>query len=160
MTSDTFKQGMVELYQGELMGEVFFENMLSYFEEPDKQYKISVMLQLETETKARLRPVMMLLGLDLSEQNESRKIGLEMASALKGLSWQGAMEMIRDAVKPFVERYKEIAADAPSEHRELAESMVIHEKSLLDFAELELAGEGKKSVDAIVAQLNNKLPSS
>jgi hypothetical protein len=38
MTSDTFKQGMVELYQGELMGEVFFENMLSYFEEPDKQY--------------------------------------------------------------------------------------------------------------------------
>jgi hypothetical protein len=51
MTSDTFRQGMVELYQGEVLGEVLFDHMLSYFEEPDKKYKISVMLQLETETK-------------------------------------------------------------------------------------------------------------
>jgi hypothetical protein len=80
-TSDTFKQGMVELYQGEVLGEVLFDHMLSYFEEPDKQYKISVMLQLETETKARLRPAMMLLGLDLSGQSESRKNGLEMTQS-------------------------------------------------------------------------------
>jgi hypothetical protein len=159
MTIDTFKQGMVELYQGEVLGEVFFDQSLSYFDDPDKKYKFSVMLQLETETKARLRPAMMLLGLDLREQNKFRKIGLEMANAMKGLSWQDAMAMIRDVLKPVVARYKEIAADAPSEHQELAESMVVHEKSLFDFAELELAGEGKKSVDAIVAQLNNKLPS-
>ena len=159
MTSVAFKQGMVEMYQGEVLGEVFFGQMLSYFDEPDKQYKISVMLQLETETKARLRPAMMLLGLDLSEQNASRRKGLELASAMKGLSWQDTMAMIRDAVKPFIARYKEIAADAPAEHRAIAESMVVHEKSIFDFSELELAGEGKKSVDAMVAQLNYKLPS-
>jgi hypothetical protein len=159
MTSDAFKQGMVELYQGEVLGEVLFDHMLSYFDEPDKQYKISVMLQLETETKARLRPTMMLLGLDLSGQDEYRKIGLEMATAVKALSWQDAMVTIRDIVKPVVERYKEIAAAAPSEHRELAESMVVHEKSLFDFAVLEADSEGEKSIDAIVAQLNNKLPS-
>jgi hypothetical protein len=150
---------MVELYQGEVLGEVLFDHMLSYFEEPDKQYKISVMLQLETETKARLRPTMMLLGLDLNGQSESRKNGLEMANALKGLSWRDAMVLISDVVKPVVERYKEIADVAPPEHRRLAESMVIHEKSILDFADLELAGEGKKSIDAIVAQVVNKLPS-
>lgn len=158
MASDAFKQGMIELYQGELLGEVFFENMLSYFKEPDQQYKISVMLQLETETKARLRPVMMLLCLELGEQNDSRKMGLDMANAMKGLSWQSAMEMMRDAVKPFVGRYREIAAEAPPEHLELTEYMVLHEQSLLDFTELELAGEDNKSVDAIVVQLNNKLP--
>jgi hypothetical protein len=159
MTSDTFKQGMVELYQGEVLGEVLFDHMLSYFEEPDKKYKISVMLQLETETKARLRPAMMLLGLDLSGQSKSRKNGLELANALEGLSWQAAMALISDVVKPVVERYKEIADVAPPEHRRLAESMVIHEKSILDFADLELADEGKKSIDAIVAQVVNKLPS-
>jgi hypothetical protein len=158
MTSDAFKKGMVELYQGEVLGEVLFDQMLSYFDEPDKQYKISVMLQLETETKARLRPTMLLLGLDLSGQDEYRKIGLEMASAIKGLSWQDAMAMLRDVVKPVVARYRKIATVAPSEHRELAESMVIHEKSLFDFAVLELDGEGKKSIDAIVAQIRNKLP--
>jgi hypothetical protein len=158
MASNAFKQGMVELYQGEVLGEVFFDHMLSYFNEPDKQYKISVMPQLETETKARLRPIMMLLGLDLSEQNESRKTGLEMANSMKGLGWQDAMAMILAAVNPFVARYKEIAADAPSEHRELAESMVVHEKSIYDFAEFELSGKGKKSIDAIVSQLHNNLP--
>ena len=66
--------------------------------------------------------------------------------------------MIRDAVKPVVERYREIAADAPSEYRELAESMVVHEQSICDFADLELAGGSKQSIDAIVAQLQNRLP--
>ena len=85
MTNDVFKQGLVELYQGEVLGEVLFDQMLPYFIEPDKQYKIAVMLQLETETKARLRPAMMQLGLDLGEQSESRKIGLDMATGMKGL---------------------------------------------------------------------------
>ena len=159
MTNDVFKQGLVELYQGEVLGEVLFDQMLPYFIEPDKQYKIVVMLQLETETKARLRPAMMQLGLDLGEQNESRKMGFDMAAGMKGLSWEDTMVMIRDAVKPAVERYREIAADAPSEHQELTESMVIHEQSICDFAELELAGESKQSVDSIVAQLQNRLPS-
>jgi hypothetical protein len=59
---------MVELYQGEVLGEVLFDHMLSYFEEPDKQYKISVMLQLETETKARLR-----LHIDPESQSDEAK---------------------------------------------------------------------------------------
>jgi hypothetical protein len=159
MSNDAFKQGLVELYQGEVLGEVLFNQLLPYFDEPDKHYKIAVMLQLETETKARLRPAMMQLGLDLGEQNEFRQMGLDMATGIKDLSWEDTMVVMRDSVKPVVERYREIAADAPSEHRELAESMVIHEKSIYDFAVLELAGEGKKSIDAIVTQLQNRLPS-
>ncbi len=157
MTSDAFKKGMIELYQGEVFGEVLFDKMLSYFDEPDKQYKISIMLQLETETKARLRPTLIRLGLDLGAQQASRQMGLEMADALKGLSWKDTMVKISEAVNPAVERYREIAAGAPSEYQELAESMVIHEKSIYDFAELELSGNGEKSLDAIVAQLHNKL---
>ena len=159
MNIEAFKQGLVELYQGEILGEALFDQMLPYFEEPDRRYKISVMLQLETETKARLRPAMVLLGLDLSEQKAFRKMGLDMATGMKGLSWEETMVTIRDVVKPVVERYREIASYAPPEHRDLGESMVIHEKSISDFAELELAGEEKKSVDAIVAQLHNRLSS-
>ena len=157
MTSDVFKQGMMELYQGEVFGEALFDQMLSYFDDPDKQYKVSIMLQLETETKARLRPAMMRLGLDLGAQQESRQMGLDMAAALKGLSWKDTMTQISDAVKPAVERYKEIAASAPSEYQQLAESMVAHERSLYDFAELELSGNSEKSSAVIEVQLHNKL---
>lgn len=159
MTDSAFKRGLAELYQGEVFGESLFDRMLPYFKEPDRHYKISTMLQLETETKARLRPAMMLLGLDLSEQQESRQMGLDMATGMKGLSWEETMVKMRDAVKPAIERYREIASCSPPEHRELAESMVVHEQSIYDFAELELSGDSERSIDAIVAQLHHKLDS-
>ena len=50
MQSDQqFKKDLSELYQGEILGEVLFDQMLSYFQSPDKQYKLSLLLQLETE---------------------------------------------------------------------------------------------------------------
>ena len=113
MTEDKFKQGLVELYQGEILGEVLFDQMLSFFDDTDIQYKISVLMQLETETKARLRPAMMDLGLDLREQQESRKMAMQMAAAMQGKNWQEIMVIVLDAVKPVVEQYKAIASVAP-----------------------------------------------
>jgi hypothetical protein len=159
MTNDAFKQGMTELYQGEIFGEVLFDQMLSFFDEPDLKYKISILLQLETETKARLRPAMMQLGLDLCEYPESRKMGLDMAASMKGKTWNEIMEIIREAVEPAIAGYKAIVDVAPPEHSELAKYMVSHETSILDFAELELAGNGKKSADLISIQIKNQLPS-
>jgi hypothetical protein len=50
MQSDQqFKKDLSELYQGEILGEVLFDQMLCYFQSPDKQYKLSLLLQLVTE---------------------------------------------------------------------------------------------------------------
>ncbi|WNC73830.1 hypothetical protein RGQ13_07525 [Thalassotalea psychrophila] len=156
MDEEKFKQGLVSLYQGEILGEVLFDQMLYLFEESDAQFKIFVLMQLETETKARLRPIMMHLGLDFREQKEFREIGMQMAEAMKGKSWLEVMNIIIDAVKPAVEQYKAIASIAPQKYLQLAESMVIHEQSIVDFAELEIAGEHSKSIDVIIQQLHNK----
>ena len=63
---DYVVEQLVEMYQGEVIGEVLFNAMLSLFPEPDHQYKSATMLQLETETKARLRPALLELGASLS----------------------------------------------------------------------------------------------
>jgi hypothetical protein len=159
MTSDAFKQGLMEMYQGEVIGEVLFDRLLAYFDDPTQRYKVAVMLQLETETKARLRPALMALGLDPAEHEESRKLGHEVADGLKGMSWDEAMAGLREGIKPYVDRYRELAAAAPSEYRAIAESMVTHEQSLYRFTELECAGERDNSLDDIIAQLNYPLPS-
>ena len=65
MSSEEFKAGLNELYQGEIMGELVIEQMMTYFKEPAEQAKLAVLLQLETETKARLRPAVIELGLSL-----------------------------------------------------------------------------------------------
>ena len=61
MNDEAFQHGLIELYQGERVGEIILDQMLSLFTEPEMKYKIAVILQLETETKARLRPTLMKL---------------------------------------------------------------------------------------------------
>jgi hypothetical protein len=156
MSNEAFIQGLNELYQGEVLGEVLFNRMLELF--PEHRYEVSIMFQLETETKARLRPTLMQLGADIIEREESRKTGLDIATSLQGKDWKDAMAALRDLVKPAVQRYKEIADDAPAEYRSVAESMAVHEKSLYDFLELEIVDDGQSALPAIVAQLHNTLP--
>ncbi|MEH6556973.1 MAG: hypothetical protein V7459_02540 [Oceanicoccus sp.] len=156
MSSEQFKQGLSELYQGEILGEALFDQMLTYFQSPDHQYKLSLLLQLETETKARLRPALALLGIDFKEQAEFRKAGLDIASSLKGKSWEETMVTLRDIVEPAVSHYKEIASCAPPEYLGITELMVAHEKSLYDFFQLELEGSGELSIDKIYQQIHYK----
>ena len=76
-----------------------------------------------------------------------------MAENLMGKDWEDVLVALRDVIRPYVERYKDIASGAPSEFRAIAESMVTHGRSLYDFTELELASDTVHFVDAIVAQL-------
>ncbi len=158
MASDEFRNGVIELYQGEILGEVLFEDMLQYFDEPHHKYKIASLLQLESETKARLRPLVLRLGIDPAELEESHHAGHQFAASLKGLNWAETMEKLRDGVQPYVDRYTEIVAISPPEHQAVAASMVSHERSLIRFAELELAGETERSLDDVNAQLHWPLP--
>ncbi len=158
MSLDEFKQGVTEWYQGEISGEVLANRMLAFYADPGQRYKIAVILQLETETKARLRPVIMALGLDPTELEESRRAGHELVEGLAGLDWPAAMVQVQAIVKPFVDRYIAVEAMAPAEYRELARSMVVHEQSIYRFAELEATGNTSTSLDDMVAQLTYPLP--
>jgi hypothetical protein len=158
MSNDAFMQGLNELYQGEVVGEAIFNSMLSLFDEPELRYKIAVMFQLETETKARLRPTLMQLGMDITEQKASRDAGLSVAASLEGKNWNDVVLALREMVKPYVERYQEIAAGAPPEYQVVAESMAVHEQLLYDFIESELAGDGESALADIIAQLHHALP--
>ncbi len=158
MSLDEFKKGIMEMYQGEIAGEVALNRQLAFYDDPTQRYKIAVILQLETETKARLRPVIMALGLDPTELEESRRAGHELVEGLAGLDWTAAMVQVQAIVKPFVDRYIAVEAMAPAEYRELARSMVVHEQSIYRFAELEATGNPSTSLDDIVAQLTYPLP--
>lgn len=158
MPNDAFLQGLNELYQGEVIGEAIFNSMLSFIDEPELRHKIEILFQLETETKARLRPTLVQLGVDITEQKEFRDAGLGVAASLEGKTWNEIMLALSELVKPYVARYKEIAADAPQEFKAVAESMAVHEESLYKFLEAEIAGDSASALAAIVAQLQYRLP--
>jgi hypothetical protein len=153
MSLKQYKVGLSEQYQGEVIGEVAINLLLQRFDSTWQQYLLGTALQLETETKARLRPVVAKLGIDFTESEESRKAGLALSDMVKGLDWQNSMTVLAEALIPYVGKYQEIANIAPPEYKELAEFMVEHERSLQQLWEREALGEGDRAIDQINKQL-------
>jgi hypothetical protein len=153
MSLAEFKKGLLEEYQGELIGEVVFSELARHFGSPQHQYKLGTLLQLETETAARLRPTALELGVDLFFRGEYREMGQEFLKSFDGKDWPDLMTGLGTAVEPFVKRYTEIAEIAPPEYKDLADSMVVHERAILTFTRLELSGDTERSLDDVMKQL-------
>ena len=153
MSLAEFKIGLSEEYQGEVIGEVLFSGLLEHFDSPQQRYKLTTLLQLETETKARLRPTALELGVELAELDESRKQGHDFLKSCEGRDWKDLMTHLETVVEPFVKRYSEIAEIAPPEYKDVADSMVVHEVSIRTFARLEASGDTEHSLDDVIKQL-------
>ena len=153
MTTDEFRDCLVDYYQTEVLGEAFCEALIGKFPDPDHAYKIGSLLQLETETKARLRPAIVQLGGSVEEFEQSRQSGRELADSIAGGDWKGFVSVLNSAGEPLLNRQREVADTAPSAYRDLAQSMRVHGESIQNFTDAELAGESSQSIDEVVAQL-------
>jgi hypothetical protein len=153
MSQPEFRECLLEQYQGELIGEVFFSELIRRFQDPETQYKLGTLLQIETETAARLRPAALELGVDLFYRDDYRKMGEELLRGCDGMDWQALMHHLDALLDQYVRRYAEIAEMAPPEYKELADSMVVHEESIQTFARREASGDTEHSLDAVIAQL-------
>jgi len=153
MSLEEYKVALEEQYQGEVAGEVSICRLLKRFTSPRQQYLLGSMLQLETETKARLRPAAARLGVDLVESDEARAGGEALADSVQGLDWQAANAALVEPLAEFTQRYRDIAAMAPPEFKDLADSMVRHEESLLNLVRSEASGEPDDALAAVLDQL-------
>ena len=126
--------------------------LIKHYPSPEHRYKLATLLQLETDTAARLRPTALDLGVDLFYLDKYREMGEEFLKSFEGKDWKSWLADLEAGVKPFVKRYIEIAEIAPPEYKDLADSMVVHEESIQTFARLELSGD-KHSLDDVIKQL-------
>ena len=158
MSLEEYGPALYEQYQGEVTGEVALNRLLVRFQSPRQQYLLGTVLQLETETKARLRATVALLGLDIVESEEAQRAGNELADVVDGLDWQSSMKTLGDALTPVVTRFEDIAEIGPEEYQDLAESMVVHEKLIKQLFDDEAQGAGLSAAAEISSQLRFALP--
>jgi hypothetical protein len=148
-----------ELYQGEVLGEAMFDAMLDSVQGETERYKIGLMLQLETETKARLRPALAAHGVSLQEDPQMRPRGAQFALALTAASWTAKMDALYQAIAgTYLPRYRELLAVMPPALRALAQSMVEHEQALLEMTRRELDGDSQRSDEPVRNLLAHPLP--
>ena len=158
MTMSEFKECMSTYYQTEVFGEAFNEALIGKFSDPVHRYKIATFLQLETETKARLRPTVLELGGSVEEEEQSRQSGRGLAESIEPNNWQQFVSLLHDLGVPLLARQREVATTAPAQYRDIAESMREHGEAIQKFAEMELAGEVENSVDEMAALVKFPLP--
>jgi len=144
------------VYQGEVLGEALLNCYVALEQDAERRYKWGTILQLETETKARLRPFLTGLGLSIAQDDVRGRIE-DLAKTFASKSWRQHMEELVRITDLYVEKFREIESAAPDHEREVAHSMVVHEASIKRFGELELAGHGTSSLSDVIAQLQYPL---
>ena len=146
-----------ELYESEIFGETISLAVVEAALNERDRYHFGTLLQLETETKARLRPFLYKYEISLSEKMDLPDIEQMVADYRDG-GFEKFMAANVPIVQSFLERFQQIAEASPEEDREICESMVRHEASILKWMELEQHGADDSSLDDIIAQLGHPLP--
>jgi hypothetical protein len=157
MKRNEYLAGVNELYQGEVIGEGLTSSLLATCA-PEQKLIISLLLQVESEAKIRLRPFLYRLGLSLQEDEQLRASGIAFAATLKDVPWQTAVTPLAELSKPYLERYRALLAAAPDSDRDYVAYMVAHEEAIINYFELEAQGKGREGMPDLLALLNYPLP--
>jgi hypothetical protein len=158
MADDSYPGCVRELYESEIFGEAFALRLLEVAKSDRDRYQLGTLLQLETETKARLRPLLQKYAISLSEQMDLGSLD-EVVSAYQAIGWREFAAAMKPTAQSYLSRFEEIAAIGPEEDRSILEGMIRHEASILRWLTLESEGPNTSSLDDMIAQLSYPLPS-
>jgi hypothetical protein len=146
-----------ELYESEILGEALFLALVDVAKSPRDRYHFGTLLQLESETKARLRPLLFKHGVSLDETMDLSLVELAVGAYKKMTSQEFAAVNV-PVLEEFLARFDAIVKAGDEADREILESMVRHEAAIVRWATMERDGESDGSLDEIIAQLNYPLP--
>ena len=100
-----------ELYQSEVLGEQAFLALMAVARNEREKYHFGTLLQLESETKVRLRPFLQKYDLELIEnQGDSEQVA-GFVSLYQQSSWLEFVAALQPIVDQFLTRFREIADD-------------------------------------------------
>jgi len=146
MVSNAFKDSLLEVYHGEQFGEAFFSTLLQHAENNEQSGILGALLQLETEGKVKLRPLLARLGLPLNDDAKSIARGISMAETMLNTPWTEKFSAMADGIKahglPQYEALVDmVAADDDAEAHQVASFIGAHERVILKVCENIVSGE-------------------
>lgn len=157
MTAIKYPDCLRALIESEIFGEGVSLALLDAARSDRDRYHFATLLQLETETKARLRPLLYKHRVPLSEEVPTEQINSVVQGYL-AISWEEFAAANIPVVKGFLEQFEQIAEAGPEQDKEILQSMLRHEKAILRWFEMESRGEKEGSLDAIIDELQNPIP--
>ena len=145
-----------ELYQSEVLGEAAFLALIKVAKNKREKYHFGTLLQLETETKARLRPFLFRHGLALDESQGDGEVVSGFLALYQDNDWIDFLAQLKPMIDQFVTRFREIAEAGPPGDKAILESMIRHEESYVHWIQKETAGE-EGALDVALSQIQYPL---
>ena len=157
MISQEFSKALHNVYSGEQFGEAFFARLIPTAENQMQSYILGSLLQLETEGKLVMRPLILQLGLPLADNENAIAEGASAAQAMVNMSWTdkfaAIVSIIREHGLPQYEALVGMVSAKMKDAYDLALFMGEHERIILAAAENMVAG--KKDPMAPLAKILN-----
>jgi hypothetical protein len=141
-----------ELYQSEVLGEQAFLALMAAAKTEREKYHFGTLLQLESETKVRLRPFLQKYDMAFVEEPDSGDQVAGFLALYQNNSWLDFLAALKPVVDHFLARFHEIAQAGPAEDQDVLQSMITHEESFVHWIVKETAGE-EGSLDVAISQL-------
>lgn len=150
MNKQEYLAGLGELYAAEILGEGLANRWMQLTTDPIQRYKLALFLQLESEAKVRLRPLLARHAISLVEEERHRAAGAAAAEQFAAQPWKEAMATLAQLALPYAHRFQSLLEVAPPEDVPLVRFMVDHELSVSGIAERESQGDSAFSAELIV----------
>ena len=87
MISQEFSKALHDVYNGEQFAGAFFAQLIPTAENQMQSYILGSLLQLETEGKLVMRPLILKLGLQLADNENAIAEGASAAQAMVKMPW-------------------------------------------------------------------------
>lgn len=145
-------------YRGEVYGERLFEAMAAGCADAGRRHKLTVLAQLERETKDALKPLLARLGGDTGEDPERQAQGTADGTGFAKLEWDALMRRYRERVPRFLPGFETLEAEGPQRDRAILHRLTEHSRAFGAFVELELSGREADSLAPVLARLQTPPP--
>jgi hypothetical protein len=143
------------VYQDRVYRLALFETLAELTRSPERREKWRVLLELQLETKLRIRPILERQGLETAEDPARRSRGRRHGRVLAHRRWMEFMDSLLAEVSRTIGGLEEIERLAPRLDAPTLGRATATEVALQSFARLELAGRGAESVGPALALLED-----
>src|SRR3974390_3287807 len=106
------------LYESEILGEAVFRALVLEAKNPRERYHLGTLLQLETETKARLRPLLYKHGVSLDEGMDLSLLDIAVPT-YRDLTWPEFAAANIPIIEDFIGRFEAIVKIGDDADREI-----------------------------------------
>ncbi|MCC2638470.1 MAG: hypothetical protein K0Q68_2189 [Moraxellaceae bacterium] len=154
MTYPQYQKDLQRIHESEVYGRAVFATAARLTLNAERKAKWLTLQALEEETLARYLAYMARTGQAVIEPKGWELKGYAEGLALGLMPWKLAMWLVRNATKPFQEKFLRLKQNSGEAEREFFAYVYAHEKALEAFAVRELANEpgSLKAVESLLAR--------